>query len=78
MNESVDITPRDQNYQSHLNSVIKNSQNKDPIELKLFLEEQKRERLNQTMDLIKDLERYQPYRIKQMYNYKLTGMMEEE
>jgi len=30
------------------------------------------------MDLLKDLDRFQPYQIKQMYNYKLTGLMEEE
>ncbi len=36
MSDSHDITPRDANYQKHLNNKIKSSHNRDPIEIKLF------------------------------------------
>ena len=30
------------------------------------------------MDIVRELEMYDPRKIKQLYNYKLTGIMEHE
>ena len=44
----------------------------------MYIEDQKVERLNRTLDILKDLEGYEPHQLKKLFNYKLTGLMEEE
>ncbi len=48
------------------------------LPFKLYVEDQKQERFKKTLELLKDLEGYEPHSLKQLYNYKLTGIMEEE
>jgi hypothetical protein len=42
------------------------------------MQECKIERFTRTLDIIKELDAYEPHQLKQLYNYKLTGIMEEE
>ena len=43
----------------------------------MYIEDQKVERLNRTLDILKDLEGYEPHQLKKLFNYKLTGLMED-
>jgi len=44
----------------------------------MYIEDQRIERFSRTLDMMKDLEGYEPHQLKQLFNYKLTGIMEEE
>ncbi len=69
---------------SHRQSIISSNigslppTKKDLLPFKLYLEETNREKFNRTLDLVKELENCEPHQLKQLYNYKLTGMLEEE
>lgn len=46
------------------------------LDLKLFQEDNKQSKLNKTLEILRELELTDPKQIKKLYNYKITGIME--
>lgn len=44
----------------------------------LYIEDNKQDKFNRTLDILREMEAVEPKQIKKIFNYKISGLMEHE